>query len=292
MQEYDEPRASSRGSRQQHHRADEERGGRNGAKPAQPTIDAWVKEMDEPASTAPDCSTEARALIAKYLDMATKTRPRGTTAGAGSDSRIDPDTRSGGGVAHAEIMEWLARVMAIAGGLVLTALVILVCVSVSGAGSTRSAHSTFLTGAARLADMAGRHGRRPVKGDFEVVEAGIAFAIFAFLPICQLYGAHATVDVFTNLMPKRVNRFSGLLGSRSGHRARPDRLAALSSAALQDSITARRPSCCSSRSGGPMPPVSRLGRGGSRRRLLRRRPRARSAGRGAPICPAPKEANH
>jgi hypothetical protein len=43
----------------------------------------------------------------------------------------------------------------------------------------------------------------PVKGDFEVVEAGIAFSIFAFLPICQLHGGHATVDIFTNLMPKR-----------------------------------------------------------------------------------------
>jgi len=46
-----------------------------------------------------------------------------------------------------------------------------------------------------------------VTGDFELVEAGIAFAIFAFLPICQLYGAHATVDVFTNQLPGRANRY-------------------------------------------------------------------------------------
>ena len=30
---------------------------------------------------------------------------------------------------------------------------------------------------------------------------------FSFLPICQLYGAHATVDVFTSFLPERANRW-------------------------------------------------------------------------------------
>lgn len=102
-------------------------------------------------------------------------------------------------------MEWLARMMALAGGLVLTALVVLVCVSVTGRGFNTLGHSDFVTALApAVADMLKNFG--PVKGDFEVLEAGIAFSIFAFLPICQLHGGHATVDIFTNLIPKTANR--------------------------------------------------------------------------------------
>jgi TRAP-type C4-dicarboxylate transport system permease small subunit len=35
----------------------------------------------------------------------------------------------------------------------------------------------------------------------------VAFAIFSFLPVCQFYGAHATVDVFTSLLSPRFNRW-------------------------------------------------------------------------------------
>ncbi|MFL2786314.1 MAG: TRAP transporter small permease [Paracoccaceae bacterium] len=45
-----------------------------------------------------------------------------------------------------------------------------------------------------------------INGDFELVEAGIAFAIFAFLPLCQLTGGHATVDVFTSKFSPRSNQ--------------------------------------------------------------------------------------
>jgi TRAP-type C4-dicarboxylate transport system permease small subunit len=44
-----------------------------------------------------------------------------------------------------------------------------------------------------------------IRGDFELVEAGMAFCIFAFLPFCTVTGGHATVDVFTNFLPRRVN---------------------------------------------------------------------------------------
>ncbi|MFK8079497.1 MAG: TRAP transporter small permease [Granulosicoccus sp.] len=49
-------------------------------------------------------------------------------------------------------------------------------------------------------------GVGPINGDFELVEAGMAFAIFAFLPLCQLHGAHASVDIFTATLPPRINR--------------------------------------------------------------------------------------
>ena len=37
----------------------------------------------------------------------------------------------------------------------------------------------------------------PIAGDFEVVEMGVALAVFAFLPFCQLTNANVSVDIFT-----------------------------------------------------------------------------------------------
>ncbi len=82
----------------------------------------------------------------------------------------------------------LARLTAQAGGLVLGALVLMTCASIVGRA---------------LAGL----GLGPVPGDFELVEAGIAFTVFAFLPWCSVTAGHATVDVFTNglgLQPNRV----------------------------------------------------------------------------------------
>lgn len=101
-----------------------------------------------------------------------------------------------------------ARLMALMGGIVLSALVVLTCVSVIGRALNSFAHGDVLEGAmpAFAAWLAGS-GVGPVAGDYELVEAGIAFAVFAFLPICQLYAAHATVDVFTAQMPGRINSY-------------------------------------------------------------------------------------
>jgi TRAP-type C4-dicarboxylate transport system permease small subunit len=38
---------------------------------------------------------------------------------------------------------------------------------------------------------------QPVPGDFEIVEVGVAIAVFAFLPYCQLTDANVTADIFT-----------------------------------------------------------------------------------------------
>lgn len=99
-----------------------------------------------------------------------------------------------------------ARIMALLGGLVLSALVGLTCVSVIGRGLNTLAHGDLLEGLApALAAWLAGLGLGPVTGDYELVEAGIAFAIFAFLPICQLQAGHATVDVFAARLPKRAN---------------------------------------------------------------------------------------
>ena len=51
----------------------------------------------------------------------------------------------------------------------------------------------------------------PIPGDFEIVEAGIAFAIFSFLPWCQITRGHATVDIITSMFSLRANRVLDVL---------------------------------------------------------------------------------
>ena len=105
------------------------------------------------------------------------------------------------------LVEILARTLALAGGLVLLALVILTCLSVLGRGLNTLGHADWLVALSPgLAKALIATGVGPITGDFELVEAGIAFAIFAFLPICQLYSGHATVDVFTRTLGVGGNR--------------------------------------------------------------------------------------
>lgn len=85
------------------------------------------------------------------------------------------------------IVQHLARFSALAGGLVLAALVLMTCLSIAGRALIWA-------------------GFAPVPGDFELVEAGIAFAVFAFLPWCTLNAGHATVDIFTNGLSEQANR--------------------------------------------------------------------------------------
>ena len=104
-------------------------------------------------------------------------------------------------------VERLAVLAAVLGGLVLTALVALTCLSILGRSGNSLLHSDAVEAvapglAARLLDL----GVGPIDGDFELVEAGVALAIFAFLPICQLRAGHATVDVFTRMLPRGAER--------------------------------------------------------------------------------------
>jgi TRAP-type C4-dicarboxylate transport system permease small subunit len=49
----------------------------------------------------------------------------------------------------------------------------------------------------------------PVPGDFEMVEMGVAVAVFGFLPYCQLTGANVSADIFTSrATPRQVALFS------------------------------------------------------------------------------------
>lgn len=55
-------------------------------------------------------------------------------------------------------------------------------------------------------------GLGPIKGDFELLEAGCAIAIFAFLPLTQLKREHVTVDIFIQMFSKRSQCFLGFVG--------------------------------------------------------------------------------
>ena len=102
----------------------------------------------------------------------------------------------------------LARFMAILGGIVLSALILLTCVSILGRSLNGILHSDFVMGLAPdLAHWLIDIGIGPVNGDFELVEAGVAFAIFAFIPLCQITAGHASVDIVANALPRGVNRF-------------------------------------------------------------------------------------
>lgn len=108
------------------------------------------------------------------------------------------------------VMYKVARSMALLGGLVLVALVVITCVSVLGrSGNTIGHMPGFEALVQPLADLFKQLG--PVRGDFELVEAGVAFAIFSFLPWCQMVQGHATVDLFTSYLPDRFQRFLVLL---------------------------------------------------------------------------------
>lgn len=55
-------------------------------------------------------------------------------------------------------------------------------------------------------------GLGPIRGDFEMVEAGCAIAVFAFLPWCQLNRGHVTVDIVADKLGGRRKAVLGLLG--------------------------------------------------------------------------------
>jgi TRAP-type C4-dicarboxylate transport system permease small subunit len=88
----------------------------------------------------------------------------------------------------------LARGMALIGGAILIGLVVLTCISIAG----RALLGLGL-------------GFQPIRGIFDITEIGIAAAIFAFLPWCQLQSGHAAVDLFKPVYPRVMNRLLDLV---------------------------------------------------------------------------------
>jgi len=101
----------------------------------------------------------------------------------------------------------LARVTAILGGFVLMVLVAMTTLSIIGRTLSKLFHSDFAVSSfGSLSQWIIDLGVGEINGNYELLEAGVAFAIFSFFPICQLYNEHATVDVFTSGMPPKALR--------------------------------------------------------------------------------------
>ncbi|MGV8855764.1 MAG: TRAP transporter small permease [Devosia sp.] len=54
---------------------------------------------------------------------------------------------------------------------------------------------------------------RPVPGVYEIVQVGVAVAMFMFLPFCQITGANVTADIFTAGLGQRAQNLLAALGS-------------------------------------------------------------------------------
>lgn len=87
----------------------------------------------------------------------------------------------------------IARTLALVGGVVLLALVVLNTVSIIG--------RAFVP-----LDI----GIRPIRGIYDMTEIGMAVAIFAFMPWAQLKEAHARVDLFQPIIPSKLDQLLDL----------------------------------------------------------------------------------
>jgi TRAP-type C4-dicarboxylate transport system permease small subunit len=97
----------------------------------------------------------------------------------GGASETAPPPRNG---RFEGLVEGIATALAIAGGVILIGLALLVTASVLGRWLLN----------------------REITGAFEVVQVGVAIAAFLFLPICQLHNQNIIVDSFTTRASPRL----------------------------------------------------------------------------------------
>ena len=89
-------------------------------------------------------------------------------------------------------MRLLARVAAYAGGVLLAALALMTVTSILGRRFTAL-------------------GLGPITGDYELVAHGVALAVFAFLPWCQMERGHVSVGLLADALPARAKAALGLV---------------------------------------------------------------------------------
>jgi TRAP-type C4-dicarboxylate transport system permease small subunit len=87
----------------------------------------------------------------------------------------------------------LARYTALAGGAVLIAFMLITVINIAGRGLLP------------LNQLIGARIFAPIPGDYEIAEAGLAFAAFSFLGWCSLTRGHAIVSLVTDKLPIRAN---------------------------------------------------------------------------------------
>jgi TRAP-type C4-dicarboxylate transport system permease small subunit len=86
----------------------------------------------------------------------------------------------------------VARGLALLGGAVLVGLVVMTCLSILGRALVP-------------------FGLAPITGDFELIEIGVAFSVFAFLPWCQMQRGHAAVDLLKPMFSASLNKLLDLV---------------------------------------------------------------------------------
>ncbi len=110
---------------------------------------------------------------------------------------------------YAATERWVTRlawIVAIAGGGVLTALTVTTVVAILGRFvATLPPTPEFLSALDFVRRAIVAIAAWFVRGNYEFVEVGVGFAVFAFMPWCQLNRGHASVEILTNLFPDAVN---------------------------------------------------------------------------------------
>ena len=104
-------------------------------------------------------------------------------------------------------IRWLARTSALIGGVVLLAVMIMTVISVAGMSLNKLGR--FLKKSYDL-EIAPLLAIGPIPGETELIEAGMAFIIFAFMPIVTLNRGHASVEILTNAFGATINRLIDL----------------------------------------------------------------------------------
>jgi TRAP-type C4-dicarboxylate transport system permease small subunit len=79
-------------------------------------------------------------------------------------------------------LSWTSRQLALAGGYLVLGLAMMTVISIIG--------RTFFA--------------KPVSGDYELVQIGLAISVFFFLPECHLRKGHVVVDFFTSRASKKT----------------------------------------------------------------------------------------
>ena len=95
-----------------------------------------------------------------------------------------------------QAMVYVARAFAMFGGSVLIMLAVMTVISTIG-----------------RAFVGLQIGLGPIPGDFELVEAGTAVAVFCFMSWCHLNQGHVTVDVIADHLPRKANLSLVLIGN-------------------------------------------------------------------------------
>jgi len=100
-------------------------------------------------------------------------------------------------------MAALAWFSALVGGVALVAVMLMTTVSVAGMSASKLGKLLKKSYEMVVEPLL---ALGPIPGETEMVEAGMAFIIFAFLPMVTLNKGHAEVAILTNFFGKVVNR--------------------------------------------------------------------------------------